>query len=587
MAALSFEGVWYAYPGAARPALAGVDLEIEPGQLVLLVGGSGSGKSTLLRAALGLAPHFHGGELRGRVRVAGLDTREHRPGALARHVGLVFQDPESQLVMGRPDREAAFGLENLGHPAGEIAVRAREALAAVGAAALAGRPAAALSGGEAQRVAIASVLAMGQPILLLDEPTSQLDPVAAEELLGLLVRINRDRGVTVVLAEHRTGRLFAEADRVIAMEDGRVTVDATPPVAARALAATSAWILPPVAQAFSRAGRPELPLTVRDARSLVAAPAPPAVPPLRPAAAAAGAVKAEKRLGEVDALAGATTAFERGRVTALVGQNGAGKTTLARAVCGLLELDRGRIAPAPARAGYVGQDPAHYLLHDTARDEVGYALRNLGVAGPDRDQRVEAALGRLGLERLGDRHPRDLSSGERQRLAIAAVTVMEPELLVLDEPTRGVDGLRKRALVELARTLAADGTAVVVVTHDMDFAAEAADVVTTMAAGRVLSDRAPRTLLASGIFFVSQLGLALGRAAQADAVELLRAAEPMVPPRTPSFGDMTDRSRRSGESAVSPPPPEFSPPPRLESWATPTSDEKPAAASRADGATDG
>jgi energy-coupling factor transport system ATP-binding protein len=545
MAALSFEGVSYAYPGAARPALAGVDLEIEPGQLVLLVGGSGSGKSTLLRAALGLVPHFHGGELCGRVRVAGLDTREHRPGALARHAGLVFQDPESQLVMGRPDREAAFGLENLGHPAGEIAVRAREALAAVGAAALARRPASALSGGEAQRVAIASVLAMGQPILLLDEPTSQLDPVAAEELLGLVVRINRDRGVTVVLAEHRTGRLFAEADRVVAMEDGRLTIDATPPVAARALAATAPWVLPPVAQAFARARRPELPLTVRDARSLVAAPPPAAVPAPRRSAAAAGAVKAHRRLGDVDALAGATTAFERGRVTALVGENGAGKTTLARAVCGLLELDRGRIDPAPARAGYVGQDPAHYLLHDTVRDEVAYALRNLGVPAQERDRRVQDWLGRLGLEELADRHPRDLSSGERQRLAIAAVAVMEPDLLVLDEPTRGVDGLRKLALVELARSLAADGTAVVVVTHDMDFAAEAADVVTSMAAGRVLSDRAPRTLLASGIFFVSQLGLALGRASQADAVALLRVGEPTLPPRNPSFGGVVEPAAAS------------------------------------------
>jgi energy-coupling factor transport system ATP-binding protein len=204
-----------------------------------------------------------------------------------------------------------------------------------------------------------------------------------------------------------------------------------------------------------------------------------------------------------------------------VGENGAGKTTLARAVCGLLELDRGRVEPAPARAGYVGQDPAHYLLHDTARDEVSYALRNLGVPAHERGRRVEDALARLGLDGLGGRHPRDLSSGERQRLAIAAVTVMDPELLVLDEPTRGVDGQRKLALVELARSLAAGGAAVVVVTHDMDFAAEAADAVTSMAAGRILSDRAPRTLLASGIFFVSQLGLALGRASQADAVSLL------------------------------------------------------------------
>jgi energy-coupling factor transporter ATP-binding protein EcfA2 len=521
MAALSFESVSYRYPGAVAPALDGVDLQIEPGQFVLLVGGSGSGKSTLLRAALGLVPHFHGGELRGRVLVAGRDTRDHRPGELARHAGLVFQDPESQLVMQRPDREAAFGLENLGHPPHEIAMRAREALAAVGASVIARRPTAVLSGGEQQRVAIASVLAMGQPILLLDEPTSQLDPVAAEELLALAVRINRDRGVTVVLAEHRTGRLFAEADRVVAMQDGKITVDATPAVAARALAVAAPWLLPPVTQAFALAGRDELPLTVRDARTL-AAPAPRPVLAAAPAAPVVAEVSsAHKRLGDIAALDGISTGFESGRVTALIGENGAGKTTLARVVCGLLELDRGKVRTAAGRGGYVGQDPAHYLTHDTVTDEVSYALRNLGVAEPERGRRGREALARLGLEPFCDRHPRDLSSGERQRLAIASVAVMEPELLVLDEPTRGIDGRRKLALVELVRTMAAQGTAVVVVTHDMDFAAEAADVVTSMAAGRVLSDRAPRDLLASGIFFVSQLGLALGCASMADAVALL------------------------------------------------------------------
>jgi energy-coupling factor transporter ATP-binding protein EcfA2 len=521
MAALSFERVSYRYPGATALALAGVDLQIAAGQFVLLVGGSGSGKSTLLRAALGLAPHFHGGELSGRVVVAGLDTRDHRPGELARHAGLVFQDPEAQLVMQRPDREAAFGLENLGHPPREIAIRAREALAAVGASAFAERPTAVLSGGEQQRVAIASVLAMGQPILLLDEPTSQLDPVAAEELLALAVRINRDRGVTVVLAEHRTGRLFAEADRVVAMQDGRITVDAAPAVAARALAASAPWLLPPVTQAFARAGRDELPLTVRDARTLVT-PAPrPAAAGALPAPVVAEVRSAHKRLGDVDALAGVSTGFESGRVTALIGENGAGKTTLARVVCGLLELDRGHVRTASQRGGYVGQDPAHYLTHDTVSDEIAYALRNLGVGEAERRQRVARTLEQLSLERFADRHPRDLSSGERQRVAIASVAVMEPGLLVLDEPTRGVDGRRKLALVELVRGLAAQGTAVVVVTHDMDFAAEAADVVTSMAAGRVLSDRVPRDLLASGIFFVSQLGLALGCASMADAVALL------------------------------------------------------------------
>ncbi len=228
MEAVTLTGVGYRYPGRDRPSLSDVDLRVEPGELVLLLGDSGSGKSTLLRAMLGLVPHFHGGELSGRVVTEGLDTRDHRPGEIARRAGLVFQDPESQMVMRTALREAGFGLENLGWPAGDIAARAQEALMVTGASALAERPADQLSGGEQQRLAIAAVVSMGQRLLLLDEPTSQLDPVAAEELLGLVVRVNRDRGTTVILAEHRTGRIFDEADRVIVMDAGRIVIDAPP-----------------------------------------------------------------------------------------------------------------------------------------------------------------------------------------------------------------------------------------------------------------------------------------------------------------------------------------------------------------------
>jgi len=518
MAALTFQDVRYAYPGQHGRALDGVSLDIERGELVLLVGASGCGKSTLLRAALGLVPHFHGGELAGRVLVDGLDTRDHRPAEVARHAGLVFQDPEAQLVAQRVRSEVAFGLESLGETPAELGPRTQEALMAVGASHLAEREAGTLSGGEQQRVAIASILAMGQPILLMDEPTSQLDPVAAEELLGLVVRINRDRGITVVLAEHRTGRLFGEADRVVVMEQGRVAFSGPPPAAAAHLAGTAPWMLPPVTQAFVAAGRVELPLSVREARRLAARaePAAAAAVPREPCPVLVE--KAWKRRGEVDALRGATAGFTQGRVTGLLGENGAGKTTLALVAAGLLAPDRGRIRGS-AGGGYVSQNPAHHLIRETVADEVAYALRGLPAA--ERGPLVTAELERFGLAPLAYRHPRDLSSGERQRLAIASVTVMRPPLLVLDEPTRGMDGARKLELAALLHTLAADGAAVALVTHDIDFAAEACDLVSTMAGGAVLADRAPLDLLAHSTFFASQVALACGRVTIAQASLLL------------------------------------------------------------------
>ena len=402
-AALRLDDVHYRYPDGDRPALDGVSLHVGEGELVLLLGESGCGKSTLLRAALGLVPHFHGGELAGRVVTAGLDTREHRPAEVAAQAGLVFQDPEAQLVMRQAGHEVAFGLENLGCPPQEIETRAASAMAAAGASHLAERESGRLSGGEQQRVAIASVLAMGQRLLLLDEPTSQLDPVAAEELLALVTRINRDRGITVVVAEHRTSRIFSEADRVVVMEAGRIVFDGPPPAAAAHLAGESAWLLPPVTQAFAAARRPQLPLTVRDARRLAPPPPPrPAQPPQTPAVVSMSGV--QRRYGDIEALRGATTGFDQGRVTALVGENGAGKSTLARIAAGLVEPDGGRVE-RHGLCGYVSQNPAHHAIRERVDAEVAYALENLGVAPAERERRVRAELERFGLDGAGGAAP--------------------------------------------------------------------------------------------------------------------------------------------------------------------------------------
>ncbi len=431
--ALAFaEDVGFSYPGRS-PALRDVSLELREGEPVALLGPSGSGKTTLLRALAGLVPHFHGGRFTGRVVVAGLDTRHARPADLAGTVATVFQDPEDQVVMDRVKNEVAFGLENVGVPPAEIRFRAEEALVAVDALHLAGRRTAELSGGELQRVCLASALALRPRLLLLDEPTSQLDPSGAEALLAACARLH----TSLVLSEHRIGRALALAERVLFVEEGRVLLDATREAALAWLARERPAYVPGVAGA-------ELP----------------------PAASGETLVALEDvsfAYRRIPALDGVSLEVRRGEVVALEGPNGSGKTTVAKLAAGLLEPASGRVR-RHGRATYLSQDPGRYLVCDRADAEVA-----LGVGGDL--ARARAALESAGLSHAAGRHPRDLSSGERERLGLAAVAVSEPDVLVLDEPTRGVDPVRKRELAAWVEAQAAAGRGVLVATHDRGFPA--------------------------------------------------------------------------------------------------------------------
>jgi energy-coupling factor transporter ATP-binding protein EcfA2 len=413
----------FAYPGA-HEALRGVSLELEPGEVVALLGPSGGGKSTLLRALAGLVPHFHGGRFAGSVEVAGLDTRRVHPAQLAGTVATLFQDPEDQVVFTRVRAEVAFGLENLGTPPPEILPRAAEALASVGAAHLAERPVAELSGGELQRVCLASVLALEPRLLLLDEPTSQLDPEGA----AAAIELARSSGAAVVVSEQRPERVLEACDRVLFVDGGRIQ-EGEPP---------EAW-------------RP------REAVQPDAEPAGLAVCRLDGVSFGYGAVPVVER---------ASLRLGCGEIVALVGPNGSGKTTLAKLAAGLLEPQAGSVE-RDGRACYLSQDPGRYLIKERADEEVGLAV------GGDLE-RARNALAQVGLAGFEARHPRDLSSGERERLALAAVLVAEPDLLVLDEPTRGVDPPRKDELAALLRAQA-PGRTTLVVTNDHVFAAEVAD----------------------------------------------------------------------------------------------------------------
>ena len=422
----------FAYPGSAR-SLGPLSLELEPGEIVALRGRSGSGKSTILRALSGLVPHFHGGRFAGRAVVAGLDTRTSRPADLAGTVATVFQDPEDQVVMAIVENEVAFGLENLGTPPAQIWPRVERALASVDALHLRGRKTAELSGGELQRVCLASALALEPELLLLDEPTSQLDPEAARLFIAAVERL----GATVVLSEQRVGRALELATRVLYIEDGRLLLDAPTDEAREWLAAN----------------RPRWTASVDPTQG--------STRPFEPVLALSGVEFGYR--GGLSILDGVDLSVGRGEIVALSGANGSGKTTLAKIAAGLLEPDTGSVERW-GRAGYLSQDPGRYVVCETALAEVALAV--------GRDERLaQAVLERFGLGWAAQRHPRDLSSGERERLGIAAVAVAEPDLLVLDEPTRGLDPDRKAELSRWLLEYAAAGHGILVATHDVDLPA--------------------------------------------------------------------------------------------------------------------
>ena len=501
----------YSYPDAGR-SLHGVSLEIEPGTFTVLAGLSGSGKSTLLRAMCGLVPHFHGGEASGELVVGGLDVREHGPGELAAVCGTVFQEPETQVVMGGVRAELELPLEHRGEPPAALARAVEETALALGVGHLLERRTDTLSGGELQRVALAAAMVHGPELLLLDEPTSQLDPVAGDELVWLLRRLNEDWGTAVVVAEHRLERCLPAADRVLALVEGRVACDAPPSDFLAWATESMPALATPAARLFSLAGLRGRPASVKEARAGLreaglTPTSKPATPSLdgkrrrwwrKPDASPALALRdiwLEIEDGPT-VLRGLDLELLPGERVALMGRNGAGKSTLLRLAKGLDEPTRGRIE----RAGDVAvllQTPGDYLIHEHAVDDAGAT----GVA----------AAGLAGRERA---NPRDLSGGERQRLALEVVLAGGPcAAVLLDEPTRGMDRAHKDGLAGRIGELAAAGAAVVVATHDTEFAASFADRVVLLGQGVVIGDGPPAEVLGGGRHFSTEVARVTGGAA--------------------------------------------------------------------------
>lgn len=516
---ITFEHVSVQYAGAPAPSLHDVTLAVPEGELVLVVGPTGSGKSTLLRTINGLVPHFSGGTLTGRVTVDGLDTAEHRPRDLATVVGLVEQNPSSTFVTDVVEDEVAYGMETMGLDSTTIRRRVEETLDLFGLTPLRARSLRTLSGGQQQRVAIAALFAAGPRVLVLDEPTSALDPVAAEEVLASLHRIVHDLGVTVVLAEHRLERVVHHADRVVLVDDGHVS-DLLDP----AEAMLRSQIYPPVVGLSRLVGWSPTPLSIRDARRKAAglrdalgASTPRPAADLRvigPGDAVQLSGVRVSRGGRV-VLDGVDLDVARGSVTTLMGRNGAGKSTLLGAIAAQHRLVGGRVRVGaqgldpharPPRervrtVGLVPQQPELLLYADSVAAE---------CAAADEDFAAAAGTARALLDRISGGidptvHPRDLSEGQRLELALAVILAGSPEVLLLDEPTRGLDYGAKKRLGEVLTGLAAQGTTVLLATHDVELAAEVADRVVILADGEVVTDGPARDVLASSPAFAPQV----------------------------------------------------------------------------------
>jgi len=536
---ISFQNVTISYPGALEPTLRGVNLEIEEGTFALVTGPTGSGKTTFLSAISGLVPHFAGGHLAGDVRVAGRSTADHPPRDLADVVGYVSQDPRAGFVTDTVEEELAFAMEQLAIPPDVMRKRVEETLDLLGIAELRDRPLSTLSGGQAQRAAIGSVLTAGPRILVLDEPTSALDPTAAEEVLATLVRLVHDLGITAVVAEHRLERIIQFADEMITVQDGEVTVGSP----ADQLA--NSPLAPPIIQLGKRAAWTPLPLSIRDARRAAkqlrsqlttARPADTNAGDSRGAvsdAANSAAPQARpKPLGDVvlqgrdvvvnypqvHAVRGVNTDLHFGEITALMGRNGSGKSSLlwawqgsGRRTSGIVQVggqDTKKLAPAAARAvvGLVPQTPGDLLYYETVATECEQA---------DRDADAPAGtclnLLRQFTPDIGPgNHPRDLSEGQRLSLVLAIQLTARPRVLLLDEPTRGLDLPAKNALVAILRSIADDGTAVVLATHDVEVVARVADRVVVMAEGEIVADGPATEVIGASPAFAPQIAKIIG-----------------------------------------------------------------------------
>lgn len=536
MEKISVSNLSYWYPECEKPALDNINLNIKEGELVLLVGPSGSGKSTLLRCFNRIIPDFYGGKIKGKVNIDGMDLKLWDKRDIIRHMGMVYQHPEKQIVLQDVEREIAFGLENLNMELNSMKRNVSEAISLLNLTAIKDKSTSEISGGEKQRIAIASVIAMNPEIIIFDEPISQLDPIGAEEVMNFIKKLNRDMGKTIILVEHRLDRCFDMADKIIFIEEGRIVGEGKKNEIPQNI--NKKYFLPNLAYVFKAAGYKAVPTNVKEAREVISK--------MEFEQKTYGAEKYGEKVLSIDklefgykrgerTLKGINLEISKGEIITVMGENGAGKSTLFKLAAGVLEDYKGRIKVNDKdiknlknkerikTIGYLSQNPNDYLGRDTVFEEVAYTLKNIDEYDA---KRVIAMLDKIKIENLKDKNPRDLSGGEKQRVAIACTMITNPNILILDEPTRGMDAEAKDILGSIIKELSEQGKSIVIITHDTDFAADYSTSVALMFDGEIVARGSVEDILYDSIYYSSQIARVFSRKCKIvrsqDAIDILK-----------------------------------------------------------------
>ncbi|MCI2059072.1 MAG: energy-coupling factor transporter ATPase [Oscillibacter sp.] len=527
---IQFDHVTYTYPGTDTPAIRDVNLSIKEGEIVLITGPSGAGKTTLCSTLNRIVPESYEGIMKGKVLIQGKDISSRRIGEMAFKAGMLFQDPSGQLTNPTVEDEVAFGPENKGLPVETVEKLIREYVGYVGMEPFLQRPPQALSGGQQQSVAYAAVLAMEPEIYVLDEPTSNLDPLGSDLVFELMKKLATDKKKTVLIVEHKLEKIIDMVDRIIVMDKGAVVYDGTPDEVLRHYRELRqiGVVAPQINQFFTWLNENKhthltqainLESAAKELRSAL-----PAQLPLEQMKKTGETFKSFRKFDEpiiqiqdlhfgyvpeVEVLHGITLDICKGQFVSIVGRNGSGKTTIVKHFNGLHQptggkvLVKGRdtskatVAELSKSVGYCFQNPDHQIFSSLVLDELSYGPKNLGWDQAEIDKTVDEVAKMMGIEDLIEENPYNLSKGQRQQIAVAAILCMRPDVLIVDEPTTGQDPLQSRAMMDTVKRLNEEmGKTIVVITHDMSIAAEYSDRIIAMHMGKVIADGTPREVFA-------------------------------------------------------------------------------------------